>query len=108
MIAEEKIKEIKKKLRNGIPEGEIKNDLINEGYSQQNIDKAFRPHKYDMRNWYLTFAVIFLISGIYLFAVMQSFLLMIFSAVLFSMYYNEKQRKQKELEREQYDSIGNE
>ena len=51
----EKIKEIKKLLRQGIPEGEIREDLKQEGYSDEDVNAVFKPHHYDMRSWYLFF-----------------------------------------------------
>ena len=51
MLTEEKIKEVKKQLRSGIPEGEIKNDLIREGFTEDEIQNLFTPHKSDMRSW---------------------------------------------------------
>ncbi len=92
MITEEKIKEVRKQLRSGIPLGEIKNDLTKEGYTDDDIDKVFVPHKPDMRSWYLFFAIIFFIAGIWIF----SLLLIAASAVLFSLYYVEWQKTRKE------------
>ena len=65
MISEEKIKSIKSDLRQGVPLGEIKNALVSEGYGQEDIETSFKPHQPDMRSWYLTSAIIFLIVGIF-------------------------------------------
>ena len=88
MITEEKIKQARKKLRSGIPQGEIKNDLKREGYTDEDIDRVFVPHKADMRSWYLCFAIIFLIAGIWFFALW----LVAASAIMFSLYYVERQK----------------
>ena len=89
MITEEKIKQARKQLRSGIPQGEIKNELKAAGYTDEDIDKVFVPHKPDMRSWYLCFAIVFFIAGIWFF----SMLLVAASAIMFSMYYVDKQKK---------------
>ena|ERR1700761_8517111 len=96
MITEEKIAAIKKELRSGVPEGEIKNMLVQEGYSKEDIDKAFVPHKYDMRGWYLTFAIIFSAISLYQLIVNGRLVFCYFAAGLFYAYYWETQRKLKE------------
>lgn len=47
MIPEEKIKEVKKLLRKGVPEGELIADLKEQGYSDQEIQKVFGNKKQD-------------------------------------------------------------
>ncbi|MES2847857.1 MAG: LPXTG cell wall anchor domain-containing protein [Bacteroidota bacterium] len=66
MLTQEKIKSIKKQLRSGMPEGEIKNQLKEEGYTEQEIAEIFAPHKYDMSSWYVFFGIAFILGGIYL------------------------------------------
>ena len=95
MITNEKIAAIKKQLRSGVPEGEIKNDLISEGYLKEDIDKAFAPHKYNMRSGYLISGIILFIAWLYSGGDTS---LIIFSAAMFSLYYVETQRKLKEKE----------
>lgn len=95
MITGEKIKEIRKSLRNGTPEGEIREALKKEGYSRENIDKVFTPCKYDMRSWYISFAIILLIAGIWAYINYESILLFILSALLFFSYFNEVKRLRK-------------
>ena len=41
MITEEKIKQIRKQLSKGEPEGEIKNGLRNDGYTEEEIGELF-------------------------------------------------------------------
>jgi hypothetical protein len=41
MITEEKRKEIKKRLKSGYPAGELKNELLLQGYSEEEIEMAF-------------------------------------------------------------------
>ncbi len=67
MITPEKIKAIKKQLRRGEPEGEIKEQMKVAGYSDDEIAQAFIPHPYDMRAWYLTFAILLLLLGVIVF-----------------------------------------
>lgn len=92
MITEEKIKQARKQLRSGIPQGEIKNDLKKEGYTDEDIDQVFVPNKPDMRSWYLCFAIVFFIAGIWFF----SLLLVAASAIMFSLYYVEWKKARKE------------
>jgi len=92
MITEDKIKQVKKMLRGGLPPGEIKEDLRKEGYSEEDIARIFKPHHYDMRSWYLTFAIILLFLGIWLFVSRKNSLGLIFSALLFFQYHREIQR----------------
>ena len=96
MNIEEKIKEIKKLLRNGVPEGEIKEDLKSQGYANEDIEKLFMPHKYDMRSWYLISAIILLLAGLWILFRNGSLLVLILSAVLFYTYYREKERLKKQ------------
>ena len=95
MVTEEKIKEIRKLLRNGEPQGELIEKLKREGYSEEDIGKIFTAHTYDMRSWYLTFAIIFLLYGFYLVIAAEDFagfLMLLFSALMFLVYYREVQR----------------
>jgi hypothetical protein len=95
LISEEKIKAIQKRLKRGEPEGELKNELRKEGFTEEDMKMVFVPHKPDMRSWYLIFSVIFFIAGAYLLITVGSFLFLIFSAVMFSVYYMEKERIKK-------------
>jgi hypothetical protein len=96
MLKEEKIKEIRKLLRKGEPHGELMEKLKKEGYSEDDIAKIFIAHKYDMRSWYLTFGFVFLFVGGYALLKYKSFLLLVFSALLFVQYMRETKRlKQK-------------
>lgn len=91
MITEEKIKEIRKQLRRGIPEGEIKRELFNAGYTEEDIAKIFLMPKADMRSWYFFFAVAFFVAGVWFFSVP----LFAGSAIMLSLYYNEYVKKKK-------------
>jgi len=64
--------------------------------SNEEIEKIFVPHKYDMRSWYMTFACIFLVVGSYLFITQQSFLVLLFSVLMFIQYYREQKRIEKQ------------
>ena len=87
MISNDKIKDIQKLLKSGYPEGELKNDLLKEGYTQEEIAKVFEAHKPDMRSWYLIFAILILLIGIYFAGKLISGLLLLSSAALFYQYY---------------------
>jgi hypothetical protein len=58
MITQEKIAEVKKMLKRGVPDGEIRNELLSEGYTEEDIRVAFVPHKSEMGSWYLIFGII--------------------------------------------------
>ena len=90
------ISEIKKKLTRGIPEGEIKNEMKNQGYSDDEISEIFKPKLYDMRSWYLSFGIIFCIPGFWIFFSNGSRLLLVASATMFIFYYFERQKIAKQ------------
>ena len=63
MITEEEIKSYKKQLKSGIPEGEIKNEMLTKGFDENDIQLVFKNKNVDMRSWYLTFSlIIFFVS----------------------------------------------
>jgi hypothetical protein len=95
MISDDKIKQIHKSLKRGEPEGEIKESLVREGYSQEDIDKVFAPRPYDMRSWYLLFACIFLFGGIWMWDRNGGLRILGLSTLLFALYYRETQRLKK-------------
>ena len=95
MITEEKIREIKKLLKGGEPEGEIREKLKNEGFTKENINAVFTPHHYDMRSWYLFFGTLISLAGLYLFLRRGGLLILILGALLFVAYYYEIKRLEK-------------
>ena len=99
MITEEQIKKFRKKLRDGEPQGELIESLRVQGYAEEDINKIFRPQPYDMRSWYLTFAIIFLLIGLYLMIERGSLLVLIFSGLMFFVYVREKARLKREADR---------
>jgi len=50
MIPEEKVQEIKRLLRKGEPEGEIKEQLKKEGYTEEEISNAIMPARRPVSN----------------------------------------------------------
>ncbi|HTB51334.1 MAG TPA: hypothetical protein VK718_01060 [Ferruginibacter sp.] len=66
MIPQEKIDSFRKDLRRGLPDGELRRQLEEEGYSKEDIAKVFEPRKYDMGYWYLVSGIVVLIVGLYL------------------------------------------
>lgn len=95
MISDEKVRELKRKLKRGVPEGEIRELMHREGYSKEDIDIVFAPHQYDMRSWYLTFAIIIFVAGIIVFVRTKGLLLIILSGLLLLAYFNEIIRLKK-------------
>ncbi len=96
MISQEKIQEINKLLKKGEPEGEIKEVLRKQGYSEEDIKKVFVPHKYDMRSWYLTFAILISIGGLIVLAKTGGLLILILGGLLFLAYFNEIKRLKRD------------
>ena len=96
MVTPEKIREVKKLLTNGVPEGEIKQDLHDQGYSKEEIDKIFTPHKYDMRSWYAVFAIILFLTGLWMLFKNGSLLILVLSGLLFYAYHKETERLKKQ------------
>jgi hypothetical protein len=96
MITVEKIKQIQKKIKSGIPEGEVKNDLIREGFSEDDIKEAFKPKHYDMRSWYLFFAIIISLFALYQLIVHQRLLFVGLSIAMFIAYFSEIKRVAKQ------------
>lgn len=92
MITDDKIRELQKKVRSGFPEGEIREELKNSGYSDEDIAKVFTPHNYDMRSWYLIFGIVLSLVGIWLYLDRKSVFGLILSGFLFFQYYQETKR----------------
>ncbi len=82
-------------LSRGVPEGEIKENLAKEGYSKEDMDEVFAPHKYDMRSWYLLFAIVFLLLGFWALLRYKRVFVLGFSVLLFVQYYRETERLKK-------------
>jgi hypothetical protein len=92
MISQDKINEIRKQLKRGEPEGEIKEKLKLEGFTNEDIAAVFEPHHYDMRSWYLFFGIIVLLAGLYLFIKTSGILTLALAALLFVAYFYEIKR----------------
>jgi hypothetical protein len=92
MIPAEKIRDLHRLLKKGEPEGEIRENLKREGYSEDEIKEVFKPHQYDMRSWYLLFGVLVTLFGLYLLVNKGGFLVLILGALLFLAYANEMKR----------------
>lgn len=86
-MTDKKIREIKKMLNSGVPEGEIKIQLQEEGFSDEDIKKAFKPQPYDMRSWVLFFGITISCFGIYIIMTNGSFLPVILGGILLWEYY---------------------
>ena len=92
MITNEKIQDIRKKLKRWEPEREIKEQLRREGYSREEIDTAFIPDKYDMRSWYLTFGVVISLVGLFVLVRNGNLPILILSGLLLGAYFREIKR----------------
>ncbi len=75
-----------------MPQGEIIEELIREGYSQEDIRQVFVPHNFDMRSWYFGFGIISAVIGLYSLVAGHGFLLLILSGTLFAAYFREVSR----------------
>ncbi|PZR26931.1 MAG: hypothetical protein DI535_12190 [Citrobacter freundii] len=92
MINDEKIQEIRKQLMKGVPSGELREELIRQGYSAEDIEKAFAPKPYDMRTWYLCAALLLLLAGLCQVPNRNAYLLLVLSAAIIFQYYRETER----------------
>ena len=100
MLTEEKITELRKKVKSGVPEGEIKNQLLAEGYTNEDIKKVFEPTRRDMSSWYFISAFIVLLIAFWLSAKGDGlyFLPFILSGLLFYEYFKTVTNKKKKAE----------
>jgi hypothetical protein len=89
LITAEKIAEVKRKTKNGYPVGELKNELITEGYTKEDIAKCFEVHKADMQSWYLFFGSVFFIVGIWLIIQYNNILVLVAGVILLLFYFKE-------------------
>jgi hypothetical protein len=95
MTDEEKHK-IRRQIKNGFPEGEIRMQLKNEGLSAAEIKEILTTPKADMRSWYLVSAILVLLLAMYVFSKTGMISLLFFglSGLLFYEYYK-AQRKEE-------------
>ncbi|MGF2411990.1 hypothetical protein [Ferruginibacter sp.] len=93
-MTEEKKDKIRKQLKSGFPEGEIKNELSKQGLTEEEIKEIFTVQKGDMRSWYLISAILVLILALYIVSKTGMISLLFFglSGLLFYEYYK-AQRK---------------
>jgi hypothetical protein len=57
----------RKRLRNGEPDGEIREQMQAAGYTREEIDEVFKPVTRDMGPWFIFCTLITLLAGIILF-----------------------------------------
>lgn len=95
MTEEEKDK-IRKQLKKGFPEGEIKNELSKQGLTEEEIKEIFTVQKGDMRSWYLIAAILVLILALYVVSKTGMISLLFFglSGLLFYEYYKAQRVKE--------------
>ena len=87
MLTESKIKALRKSLRSGVPDGEIRNEMARDGYSEEEINQVFAPYKADMRSWYSVFGAVFFIAGFW------AWVFFVFSGIMFYLYYDQVKNK---------------
>lgn len=85
-------------LRRGAPDGEVRERLKEEGYTPAEIAVIFKPKPYDMRSYYLFFAVAFVLVGLYMIFEYRSKVVLILSGIMFLAYSREVARIKKEKE----------
>jgi hypothetical protein len=95
MLTPEKLLQLKKRIKSGYPEGELKSELQKEGLTQEEINEIFKPKPYDMRTWYLSFSILFFIGGMYVVLTTGGFFVLLFSVGLFITYLAEVKRVNK-------------
>lgn len=95
MLSAEKIRELHRLLKKGEPEGEIREKLKRDGYTEEEIKEVFKPYQYDMRSWYLLFGILVTLFGLYLLVNRGGLLVLILGALLFLAYANEIKRLNK-------------
>lgn len=100
MITEEKIQEARRRLKRGVPQGEIENDLRNEGYTDSDIQKIYVPFNSSvMRSWYLLFGIVFLLAALWSSIASKEFfslILIVAAVILLSMFYKETKKAERE------------
>lgn len=94
-MTEEEKEKIRQQIKNGYPEGEIKNRLVTEGFSEEEIREIFTARKADMRSWYLISATLVFILAVYIFPGTGLISLLFFglSGLLFYEYYKVQTKK---------------
>jgi len=95
MISEEQIQFYRKKLKQGLPDGELREQLKRDGFSKEDIEIVFKPHHYDMRAWYLVFGVLISLFGLYNYLQTGGLLILILGCLLFVACYYEIKRLER-------------
>jgi hypothetical protein len=93
LIPEEKQILLKKKIKNGYPIGELKQKMLEEGFTLKEINDCIGVNKADMRSWYLFFGVTFFVGGIWLVVNGYTYKLMSASILLLALYYRENLKR---------------
>jgi hypothetical protein len=95
MLTQEKIHQSRKRLKRGFPEGEIKLELREEGYSEEEIKEIFKPKPYDMRSWFLFCGLLFTTIGFYFFIKQSEWHLLLFGGGILATYFALNARAKK-------------
>ena len=97
----EKTRQVRAMLRRGVPDGEIREDLRREGYSEADIRTIFKPRRYDMRNYYLIAAIGVILGGIRMLPGLLGILILLIGGLTLYEYRRECVRVQQEQEKAQ-------
>lgn len=92
VMTKEKISEIKKSMRQGKSAEKLREELLKDGYSNEDIEKAFLSHRYFMRTWYQCLAVALFAIGAILYFNSRSALGIVFSLLLIAHFYSQNER----------------
>lgn len=97
MISEEKIKELRQSIKNGVPAEEIRERMLRDGYTEEDIKLVLAPKQYDMRPWFFCAAVLcFLVAFYKVVTHQKSFLMFAFAGVFYAFFEKERKRVAKE------------
>jgi hypothetical protein len=89
MIPADKQKSLKKKISKGYPIGELKEELLADGFSLEEINECIGVGKADMRSWYLFFGASFFILGIWIIMNNGNYILMVAGCILLMLFLKE-------------------
>lgn len=95
MISDEQIQFYQKQLKNGLPDGELRELMKKDGFTQEDIKAVFKPHHYDMRSWYLVFGILISLFGLYNYIQTGGLLILILGVLLLGAYYYEVKRLER-------------
>ncbi len=96
-----KKKQVQGLLRRGVPDGEIRESLRSEGFSEEEITEIFKPKRYDMRDYYLIASIAIILCGVYMLPGLLGILIMLIGGLMLYEYRRETLRVKQEQQRNQ-------